>query len=68
MGKRVIVMNVFEDNRNLFYKIAQENTVKNKFGETTISRQDESFEDDIWEQAYKEYINNPINPPKSCSK
>ena len=49
-------MNVFKENRNFFYKIAQKNTVKNKLGETTISRQDESFDDDIWEQAYKESL------------
>ena len=45
---------VFEENRDYFYKIAERNTVKNKLGETTISRQDESFDDDIWDNAYKE--------------
>lgn len=45
---------VFEEHRDYFYKIAERNTVKNELGETTISWQDESFDDDIWDNDYKE--------------
>ncbi len=51
---------VFEENRDYFYRIAQRNTVKNELGETTISRQDESFDDDIWDNAYKNLKNSRI--------
>lgn len=44
---------VFQMNREFFYKIAQENTRKNRYGQTTISRTDEDFYDDDWEEAYR---------------
>lgn len=54
-------MSYFKDNRGIFKVIAQKNTIKNEFGQTTISRQDESFNDNIWEQVYgkvQNYSNN----------
>lgn len=33
--------------------MAQENTRKNRYGQTTISRADDDFYDDVWDEAYR---------------
>lgn len=40
-------------NRAKLWKTARKNTKKNEFGQTTVSRDDESFYDDVWDEIYK---------------
>lgn len=48
----------FEKNElDLLYELAQKNTIKNKNGHTMITKDDDSYYDDIWDKAYEESLN-----------
>lgn len=47
-------MNVYQENRKLFWDITRKNK-KNKQGQTVITRDDESFYEDFWEEDYKAF-------------
>lgn len=40
-------------NRNKLWEVARKNTKKNESGQTTISRNEDSFFDDIWDEIYQ---------------
>ena len=49
-------MNVFQENRELFWAFARKNTKVNADGYATISRDEDDFNDDYWDTYCKELL------------